>query len=78
MNINPLETEFLLNNIYESSSYLTGSTSRLGYKAQPVNAVLGNSRCLLWEPYGTQMHYVGRMQGFVVLKRVVHIVTTGL
>jgi hypothetical protein len=27
--------------------YLTGNTLRLHYKAQPVNAVWGNSRCLL-------------------------------
>jgi hypothetical protein len=29
------------------SSYLTGDTLRLRYRAQPVNAVWGNSRCLL-------------------------------
>jgi hypothetical protein len=40
-------TEFLLCNIYKSSPYLTGNTLRLRYKAQPVNAVWGNSRCLL-------------------------------
>jgi hypothetical protein len=45
--LNPLKTEFLLTNIYKSSSYLTGNTLRLRYKAQPVNAVWGNSRCLL-------------------------------
>jgi hypothetical protein len=44
---NPLKTEFLPNNIYKSSLYLTGNTLRLRYKAQPVNAVWGNSRCLL-------------------------------
>jgi hypothetical protein len=38
----------VLNNIYKSSPYLTGNTLRLHYKAQPVNAVWGNSRCLLW------------------------------
>jgi hypothetical protein len=43
----PLKMAFFLNNIYKSSLYLTGSTLRLGYKAQPVNAVWGNSRCLL-------------------------------
>jgi hypothetical protein len=37
----------------ESSSYLTGNTLHLCYKAQPVNAVWGNNRCLLWEPYET-------------------------
>jgi hypothetical protein len=47
LDINPLKTEFLLNNIYKFSPYLTGNTSRLRYKAQPVNAVWGNSRCLL-------------------------------
>jgi hypothetical protein len=29
------------------SSYLTGNTLHLRYKAQPVNAVWGNNRCLL-------------------------------
>jgi hypothetical protein len=29
------------------SPYLTGNTLRLRYTAQPVNAVWGNSRCLL-------------------------------
>jgi hypothetical protein len=33
------KTEFLLNTIYKFSSYLTGNTLRLRYKAQPVNAV---------------------------------------
>jgi hypothetical protein len=34
--------------IYKLSSYLTGNTSRLRYKAKPVNAVWGNSRCFLF------------------------------
>jgi hypothetical protein len=29
------------------SPYLTGNISRLRYRAQPVNAAWGNSRCLL-------------------------------
>jgi hypothetical protein len=29
------------------SSYLTGNTLRLRYRAQPVGAIWGNSRCLL-------------------------------
>jgi hypothetical protein len=28
----------------------------LRYRAQPVNAVWGNSHCLLWEPYGTHSY----------------------
>jgi hypothetical protein len=32
-------TEFIQNNIYKFSPYLTGNTLRLRYKAQPVNAV---------------------------------------
>jgi hypothetical protein len=44
---NPLKTEFLLHNNYKFSSYLTGNTLCLRYKAEPVNAVWGNSRCLL-------------------------------
>jgi thioredoxin-related protein len=31
----------------ENHTEHTGNTSRLRYKAQPVNAVWGNSRCLL-------------------------------
>jgi hypothetical protein len=53
---NPLRTEFLYNYIYKFSPYLTGNTLRLRYKAQPVNAVWRNSRCLLWEPYGTHKY----------------------
>jgi hypothetical protein len=34
------------------------STFRCVCKAQPVNAVWGNSRCLLWEPYGTHRYTV--------------------
>jgi hypothetical protein len=68
--INPLETEFQLNNIYKFSPYLTGNIFRLRYKAQPVNAVYGNSGT-------TQIHCVGRMQSFSVLKQVVHIVVLG-
>jgi hypothetical protein len=45
--LNPLKTEYLPNNIHKSSPYLTGNTLRLYYKAQPINAVWGNSRCLL-------------------------------
>jgi hypothetical protein len=60
-------TEYrVLNNTYKSSPYLTGNTLRLHYKAQPVNAVWGNSCCLLWEPYGTQIHCADRMQSFCV------------
>jgi hypothetical protein len=32
---------------HTDSSYLTGNTLRLRYSAQPVNALWGNSRCLL-------------------------------
>jgi hypothetical protein len=42
--------------IYKLSSYLTGNTLRLRYKVQPVNAVWGKSRCLLWEPCGTHRY----------------------
>jgi hypothetical protein len=41
---------------YNPSPYFTGNTSRLHYKAQPVNAVWWNSRRLLWEPYGTHRY----------------------
>jgi hypothetical protein len=45
--VNPLKTGFLHNFIYKSSPYLTENILHLHYKAQPVNAVWGNSRCLL-------------------------------
>jgi hypothetical protein len=48
----------LLYNIYKFSSYLTCNTLHLPNKAQPVNAVWRNSRCLLWEPYGTHKYAV--------------------
>jgi hypothetical protein len=37
--LKPLKTEFLLNNIYKFSSYLTGKKLRLRYKAKPDNTV---------------------------------------
>jgi hypothetical protein len=42
--------------VYELRSYLTGNTLCLRYKAQPVNSVRGNGRCLLWQPYGTHRY----------------------
>jgi hypothetical protein len=41
VHIKPLRTKFLLNNIQQFSSYLTGSTSTFRYKKQPVNIALG-------------------------------------
>jgi hypothetical protein len=37
--LNTIRTEFQLNNISKFSLYLTGNTSLLCYKHQPVNAV---------------------------------------
>jgi hypothetical protein len=51
-----LESFWWSTRINKCSPYLTGDISRLRYRAQPVNAVWGNSRCLLWEPYGTQRY----------------------
>jgi hypothetical protein len=45
--VNPLKIEFIRINTYKSSSYLTGNILRLRCRAQPVNAVWGNSRWLL-------------------------------
>jgi hypothetical protein len=56
LNWNPLMADFHRNSIQEFSSYLTGNTLRLRYRDQPVNAVWRNSRCLLWEPYGTHRY----------------------
>jgi hypothetical protein len=53
---NPLKTEFRLHNIYKFSPYLTGNILRLRFKAQPVSAVKGNNRCLLWEQHGTHKY----------------------
>jgi hypothetical protein len=38
------------------SLYLTGNTLLPSHRAQPVNAVWGNSRCRMWEPYGTRKY----------------------
>jgi hypothetical protein len=46
----------LLNSVYEFSSYLAGNTLRVLCRSQPVNALWRNSRCLLWEPYGTHRY----------------------
>jgi hypothetical protein len=40
------------------SQYLTGNTLILRYRTQPINAVWENSRCLLWNPYGTHRYTV--------------------
>jgi hypothetical protein len=69
---NPLKTEFLLNNIYKYSSNLTGNILRHRYKAQPVNAVWGNSRCLLWEPYGTHKYTLWAECGYIKIQSVPH------
>jgi hypothetical protein len=37
--INPLNTEFLLNDIYKLRSYLTGNTLHLRFKDKLVNSV---------------------------------------
>jgi hypothetical protein len=37
--VNELKPELHVNNIYKSSSYLTGNTLRLHYRDQPVNDV---------------------------------------
>jgi hypothetical protein len=41
---------------HRNSSYPTGNTLRLRYRTQPVNAVWGNSHCLLSEPYATHRY----------------------
>jgi hypothetical protein len=43
---NPLQTEFLLT-IYKYSVHTSQETHYISAKVQPVNAVWGNSRCLL-------------------------------
>jgi hypothetical protein len=37
-----MKPEVSQSNVYRPRSYVTGNTSRLRYKAQPVNAVWGN------------------------------------
>jgi hypothetical protein len=53
-----------LNNTQKFSSYVIGNTLRLRYKAQPVNAVYGNGRCLLRQPYGTQ-RYIHKFSSYL-------------
>jgi hypothetical protein len=59
----------LVINIWELSSYLKGNTLRLRKKAQPVNAVQENSRCLLWEPHGTHRYALWAERRVLVLSR---------
>jgi hypothetical protein len=63
---NHLKTEFFHNFIKRFSSHLTGNKLSLSYKTQPVNAVWGKSRCLLWEPYGTHKSTVWAECGVLV------------
>jgi hypothetical protein len=66
-------------NVKNYSSHITENTFRFCYKDQPVNAIRRSNYGLLREAYErTEMHYVGRMQSFSMLKKVVHTVTTGL
>jgi hypothetical protein len=74
----PLKPEIHLNNIYKFSPYLTGNTLHLRYKAQPVNAVSGNSRCLVWKSCGTYKYTVWAEWSYFSFKHVVHIVTAVL
>ena len=61
--INPLKPEILLNSIYKNPVRTPQETLRHHYKAEPVNAVWATIRNTL---------------GLGVLRRVVHIVTTGI
>jgi hypothetical protein len=47
------------------------NTLRLRYRDQPVNAVWGNNRCLLWEPYGTHKYSVWAECGDFIYKNSV-------
>jgi hypothetical protein len=60
--ISTTKTRFRLKNKQKFSLYLTGNTLRLGCENQPVNAVQ-------WNSLGdTQIHSVGKIQSFGVLK----------
>jgi hypothetical protein len=48
------------------SLYLTGSTLRIRFKSQPVNAVWGSSRCLLCTKHINTL--IGRMQSYFSVK----------
>jgi hypothetical protein len=51
-----LQNDFLLNNILEYSSYLTGN---IVSTTKPSRLICwANSRCLLWEPHGTHKYSV--------------------
>jgi hypothetical protein len=56
----------------DTVSYLTGNTLRLRYRDQPVNAVWGNSRFLLWEPFGAHRYTVWTDSRVVGCKRVAY------
>jgi hypothetical protein len=52
--------------LWAENSVRTSQETRLRYKDQPVNAVQGNSRCLLWEPYGTHKYILCAEWGLLI------------
>jgi hypothetical protein len=60
---------------HKYSSYLTGIASRLPFEDQLDNAVYGKQLLIVLRT--TQNANEGRMYSSIMLKRVVHIVTTG-
>jgi hypothetical protein len=58
--LDPLKTEFVLNNIYEFSSYLTGNKLCLYYKGQPFTAepAISPRYACTWRyiPYDRSLH----------------------
>jgi hypothetical protein len=59
------------------SLYLTGNTLRLHYKAQPVNAVK-ETVAVYCENHTTHAyaHSMGKIQSYIMLNKLVNIVTT--
>jgi hypothetical protein len=75
----PNLTHLIAPRIYENSIRTSQETLRLRYEDQPVNNVQGKQSLFIMRIiWNTQILSIGRMQSFSVLKRVMHMVTTGL
>jgi hypothetical protein len=70
INRNPSRTQFILNNIYNLSSYFTGNTLRLRYEDQQVNAVYEMIALCCKNIRNIQVHSVGRMRIYSMLKHI--------
>jgi hypothetical protein len=74
--INTLTTE-VLNHVLKCNSYLTENTCHR-YNCDWLIQLMETIAACFKTIRSTQIHCVGKMQSFIMLKQVVHIVTIGI